>query len=100
MGNDKLTYISENAGKYTKPVLNLDEIKLNKIQTEENTKNLRSGHFDLGTDNILWNSTNRDQYTPKKIDNNRYDSELNNLIRQGNIQKPEENRDFKSETMD
>ena len=100
MGNDKLTYISENAGKYTKPVLNLDELKQNKKQTEENTKNLRSGHFDLGTDNILWNSTNRDQYTPKKIDNNRYNSELSNLIRKGNFEKSEENRDFKSETKD
>ena len=100
MGNDKLTYISENAGKYTKPVLNYDELKQTKLQTEENTKNLRSGHFDLGNDNIPWNTSNRDQFTPKKIDNNRYSSELNNLIRQGNFQKSEENRDFKSETMD
>ena len=99
MGNDKLTYISENAGKYTKPVLNYDELKQTKLQTEESTKNLRSGHFDLGTENIPWNSSNRSQYTPKKIDNNRYNSELNNLIRTGNFQKPEENRDFKSETM-
>ena len=100
MGNDKLTYISENAGKYTKPELNYEELKQTKLQTEENTRNLRSGHFDLGTENIPWNSSNRAQFTPKKIDNNRYNSELNNLIRQGNIQKPEENRDFKSETMD
>ena len=100
MGNDKLTYISENAGKYTKPVLNYDELKQTKLQTEENTKNLRSGHFDLGNENIPWNTSNRDQFTPKKIDNNRYNSELNNLIRQGNFQKSEENRDFKSETMD
>ena len=100
MGNDKLTYISENAGKYTKPVLNYDELKQTKLQTEENTKNLRSGHFDLGNENIPWNTSNRDQFTPKKIDNNRYSSELNNLIRQGNFQKSEENRDFKSETMD
>ena len=100
LGNDKLTYISENAGKYTKPVLNYDELKQTKLQTEENTKNLRSGHFDLGNENIPWNTSNRDQFTPKKIDNNRYSSELNNLIRQGNFQKSEENRDFKSETMD
>ena len=100
MGNDKLTYISENAGKYTKPVLNIDELKQTKLQTEENTKNLRSGHFDLGTENVPWNSSNRDQYTPKKINNNRYNSELNDLIRKGNFQKSEENRDFKSETMD
>ena len=98
-GNDKLTYISENAGKYTKPVLNYDELKKTKLQTEENTKNLRSGHFDLGTENIPWNSSNRAQYTPKKIDNNRYNSELNNLIRQGNFPKPEENRDFLSESI-
>ena len=100
MGNDKLTYISENAGQYTKPILNYDELKQTKLQTEENTKNLRSEHFNLGTENIPWNSSNRAQYTPKKIDNNRYNSELNNLIRQGNIQKAEENRDFKSESMD
>ena len=100
MGKDKLTYISENAGKYTKPVLNYEELKQAKLQTEENTKNLRSGHFDLGTEKIPWNSTNRAQYTPKKIDNNRYNTELNNLIRLGNFQKPEENRDFKSETRD
>ena len=101
LGNEKLTYVSENAGKYTKPELNYDELKQTKLQTEENTKNLRSGHFDLGTDNILWNSSNRETYTPKKIDNNRYNnSELNNLIRTGNFQKPEENRDFKSETID
>ena len=43
MGNDKLTYISENAGKYTKPILDYDELKQAKIQNEENTKNLRSG---------------------------------------------------------
>ena len=100
MGNDKLTYISENAGKYTRPILNYEELKQTKLQTEENTKNLRSGHFDLGTENIPWNTSNRDQYTPKKIDNNRYNSELNNLIKKGNFQKYEENRDFKSETMD
>jgi hypothetical protein len=99
-GNDKLTYISENAGKYTKPELNYEELKQSKLQTEENTRNLRSGHFDLGTENVPWNTSNRTQFTPKKIDNNRYNSELNNLIRQGNIQKLEENRDFKSETMD
>ena len=66
MGNDKLTYISENAGKYTKPVLNYEELKQTKLQTEENTRNLRSGHFDLGTENIPWNSSNRAQFTPKK----------------------------------
>ncbi len=100
LGNDKLTYVSENAGQYTKPELNYDELRQTKLQTEENTKNLRSGHFDLGTENIPWNSSNRDQFTPKKIDNNRYNSELNNLIRRGNFQKYEENRDFKSESMD
>ena len=100
MGNDKLTYISENAGKYTKPVLDYDELKQSKLKTEESTKNLRSGHFNLGSDNVPWNTSNRDQYTPKKIDNNRYNSEFNNLIRQGNFEKSQENRDFKSETMD
>ncbi len=100
MGNDKLTYISENAGKYTKPVLNMDEIKQNKLQTEESTKNLRSGHFNLGNDNIPWNTSNRAQYTPKKIDNTRYNTELNDLIRRGNFEKTEENRDFTSETRD
>ena len=100
MGNDKLTYISENAGKYTKPVLDLNELKQSKLQTEENTKNLRSGHFDLGKEKVPWNSTNREIFTPKKIDNNRYNAELNSLIREGHFQKSEENRDFKSETMD
>jgi hypothetical protein len=100
MGNDKLTYISENAGRYTKPLLNYDEIKKTKLQTEKNTKNLRSGHFDLGTENIPWNSSNRAQFTPKKIDNNRYNTGINDLIRRGNFQKYEENRDFKSEAMD
>ena len=40
VGNDKLNYISENAGQFTKPILNLDEIKKTKLQTESNTKNL------------------------------------------------------------
>ena len=100
MGNDKLTYISENADTYTKPILDYDELKQAKIQNEENTKNLRSGHFNLGTENVPWNTSNRAQYTPKKADNNRYNSELNNLIRRGNFEKYQENRDFKSETMD
>ena len=100
MGNDKLTYISENAGKYTKPILDYDELKQAKIQNEENTKNLHSGHFNLGIEDVPWNISNRAQYTPKKIDNNRYNSEFNNLIRQGNFEKYQENRDFKSETMD
>ena len=101
MGSDKLNYISENMGKYKKPEINYEELRQAKLQTEENTKNLRSGHFDLGTDNNLWNSSNRETYTPKKIDNNRYiNRDLNNLIRSGNFQKVEENRDFKSETRD
>ena len=99
VGNDEMNYISENAGKYTKPVLNLDEIKKTKLQTDQNTKNLRSQHFDFGQEKILWNSSNREVFTPKKLDNNRYNSQLNELIRKGNIQKPEENRDFTSETM-
>ena len=67
---------------------------------EESTKNLRSGHFNLGNDNIPWNTSNRAQYTPKKIDNTRYNTELNDLIRRGNFEKTEENRDFTSETRD
>jgi hypothetical protein len=99
IGNDKLNYISENAGQFTKPVLNYDEIKKTKMQTEVTTKNLRSQHFDFGQEKVPWNSINREVFTPKKIDNNRYNSQLNELIRKGNIQKPEENRDFTSETM-
>ena len=61
---------------------------------------MRSQHFDFGQEKIPWNSINRSVYTPKKIDNNRYaKSELNELIRKGNIEKPEESRDFTSETM-
>ena len=99
IGNDKLNYISENSGQFTKPVLNYDEIKKTKMQTEVTTKNLRSQHFDFGQEKVPWNSINREVFTPKKIDNNRYNSQLNELIRKGNIQKPEENRDFTSETM-
>ena len=99
VGNDKLNYISENAGQFTKPILNLDEIKKTKLQTESNTKNLRSQHFDFGQEKIPWKSVNREVFTPKKIDNNRYNSKTMELIRKGNIQKPEENRDFTSETM-
>ena len=40
LGNDKLNYISENAGQFTKPVLNLDEIKKTKMQTDQNTKKI------------------------------------------------------------
>ena len=98
-GNDEMNYISENAGKYTKPILNYDEIKKTKLQTDQNTKNLRSQHFVFGQEKIPWNSSNREVFTPKKLDNNRYNSQLNELIRKGNIQKPEENRDFTSETM-
>ena len=99
LGNDKLNYVSENAGQYKKPELNYEEIKKTKIQTDENTKNLRSQHFDLGQEKIPWNSVNREVFTPKKRDNNRYNSQLNELIRKGNFQKPEETRDFTSETM-
>ena len=99
LGNDKLNYISENAGQYKKPELNYDEIKKTKLQTDENTKNLRSQHFDFGQEKIPWNSVNREVFTPKKRDNNRYNSQLNELIRKGNFQKPEETRDFTSETM-
>ena len=99
-GNDKTNYISENAGKYTKPAINLDEIKQTKLQTEENTKNLRSQHFNFGSENVPWKSSNREQYTPKKIDNNRYNSEFNDLIRNGNFTKSKEDRDFKSEAID
>ena len=100
MDKEKLNYISENADKYTKPILNLDEIKKTKMQTLETTKNLRSQHFDFGQEKIPWNSLNRSVYTPKKLDdNNRYNSKLNELIRKDNIQKPEETRDFTSETM-
>ena len=61
---------------------------------------MRSQHFDFGQEKIPWSSINRSVYTPKKIDNNRYaKSELNELIRKGNIEKPEESRDFTSETM-
>ena len=42
LGNDKLNYVSENAGQYKKPELNYDEIKKTKLQTDQNTKNLRS----------------------------------------------------------
>ena len=98
LGNDKLNYISENAGQFTKPVLNLDEIKKTKMQTDQNTKNLRSQHFDFGQEKVPWNSVNREVFTPKKSDNNRYSSQLNELIRKGNFQKPEETRDFTSET--
>ena len=69
------------------------------MQTDENTKNLRSQHFDFGQEKVPWKSINREVFTPKKLDNNRYNSKLNELIRRGNIQKPEENRDFTSETM-
>ena len=99
VGNDKLNYISENAGQFTKPILNLDEIKKTKLQTESNTKNLRSQHFDFGQEKIPWKSVNREVFTPKKIDNNRYNTKMMELIRKGNIQKPEETRDFTSETM-
>ena len=99
VGNDKLNYISENAGQFTKPVLNYDEIKKAKIQTENTTKNLRSQHFDFGQEKIPWKSVNREVFTPKKIDNNRYNTKMMELIRKGNIQKPEETRDFTSETM-
>ena len=98
LGNDKLNYISENAGQFTKPVLNLDEIKKTKMQTDQNTKNLRSEHFDFGQEKVPWNSVNREVFTPKKSNNNRYSSQLNELIRKGNFQKPEETRDFTSET--
>ena len=98
VGNDKINYISENAGQFVKPVLNYEEIKKSKLQTEQNTKNLRSQHFDFGQDSVPWNSSNREIFTPKKIDNNRYNSQLNELIRKGNFQKPEETRDFTSET--
>ena len=40
LGKDKLNYISENAVQYKKPVLNYDEIKKTKLQTDQNTKNL------------------------------------------------------------
>ena len=99
VGNDKVNYVTENSGQFTKPVLNLEEIKKTKLQTESNTKNLRSGHFDFGQEKVLWKSMNREVFTPKKLDNNRYNSKMNELIRRGNIQKPEENRDFTSETM-
>jgi len=99
IGSDKPNYISENAGQFTKPVLNYEEIKKTKMQTDENTKNLRSQHFDFGQEKVPWKSINREVFTPKKLDNNRYNSKLNELIRRGNIQKPEENRDFTSETM-
>ena len=99
VGSDKVNYISENAGQFRKPVLNLDEIKQTKIQTENTTKNLRSQHFDFGQEKIPWQSNNREVFTPKKLDNNRYSSKMNELIRKGNFQKPEENRDFTSETM-
>ena len=98
VGNDKINYISENAGQFVKPVLNYEEIKKSKLQTEQNTKNLRSQHFDFGQDSVPWNSSNREIFTPKKIDNNRYNSQLNELIRKGNFQKPDETRDFTSET--
>ena len=84
---------------YKKPELNYDEIKKTKLQTDQNTKNLRSQHFDFGQEKIPWNSVNREVFTPKKRDNNRYNSQLNELIRKGNFQKPEETRDFTSETM-
>ena len=99
MGNDKVDYISENAGQYKKPVLDVEEIQKTKEQTEQNTKNLRSQHFDFGTENVQWNSSNRSQFTPKKIGNNRYDSDFGKKIREGNIPKYNEDRDFKSETM-
>ena len=99
LGHDKLNYISENAGQFTKPILNYEEIKKTKMQTDQNTKNLRSQHFDFGQEKVPWNSVNREVFTPKKTDNNRYNSQLNELIRKGNFQKPEETRDFTSETM-
>ena len=99
VGSDKTNYVSENAGQFTKPVLNLDEIKKTKLLTESTTKNLRSQHFDFGQEKIPWQSMNREVFTPKKLDNNRYNSKMNELIRRGNIQKPEETRDFTSETM-
>ena len=99
LGHEKLNYISENAGQFTKPILNYEEIKKTKMQTDQNTKNLRSQHFDFGQEKVPWNSVNREVFTPKKTDNNRYNSQLNELIRKGNFQKPEETRDFTSETM-
>ena len=99
LGHDKLNYKSENADQFTKPILNYEEIKKTKMQTDQNTKNLRSQHFDFGQEKVPWNSVNREVFTPKKTDNNRYNSQLNELIRKGNFQKPEETRDFTSETM-
>ena len=54
IGSDKPNYISENAGQFTKPVLNYEEIKKTKMQTDENTKNLRSQHFDFGQEKVPW----------------------------------------------
>lgn len=97
-GQDETNYISENAGKYTKPILNYEEYKKNKMQTNEYTKFLRAGTVDLGSDNVQWNTSNRLQYTPKKLLNNRYVNNANQLSDK-NFPKLKEDRDFKSEAM-
>ncbi len=100
LGTDKLNYLSENAEQYTKPELDVNEMKKNKMQNDLFTKELRNGHIELGGDEqVPWNTSHRVVYTPKKLQNNRYDNKSCNQFSGINIGNSIEDRDFKSETM-
>ena len=62
-GDDKLDYLSENAARYGKPLINKDERLQNKI----NNQLLQKSNYKFGNDKQPWNSTSELSFTPKYI---------------------------------
>ena len=62
-GDDKLDYISENKFRFSKPIINPEERKQNKISNEL----LQKTNHNFGNDKEPWNSTNERAFTPKYI---------------------------------
>ena len=68
LGNDKLTYMSENKKNYK-----WNTIDYNNQRNEYNhNKLIQQSRVQIGYQNTPWSSTNKSIFTPKPIDNNRY----------------------------
>ena len=70
-GDDKLDYLSENADRFRKPLINKDERMKNKISNQL----LQKSNYKFGNDKQPWNSTSESIFTPKYIP----DEEKNNI---------------------
>ena len=68
LGNDKLTYMSENKKNYKWNTIDYSDQK----NEYNHNKQIQQSQLQIGYQNVPWSSTNKSIFTPKPIDKNRY----------------------------